>query len=98
MTVKHFKNFQKFHMYAAISLITSTSMAVSFQKACDQSFTLWGSILPNVKKKKKQNKTKKIKDNLKVTEPLSNLGVKLSNVSTQYQYIVNQGGTAQQFL
>ena len=97
MTVKHFKNFQKFHMYAAISLITSTSMAVSFQKACDQSFTLWGSILPNVKKTK-QNKTKKIKDNLKVTEPLSNLGMKLSNFSSQYQYIVNQGGTAQQFL
>ena len=61
MTVKHFKNFQKFHMYAAISLITSTSMAVSFQKACDQSFTLWGSILPNVKKKK--NKTKQDKEN-----------------------------------
>ena len=75
-------------------------MAVSFQKACDQSFTLWGSILPNVKKKNKtkQNKTKKIKDNLKVTEPLSNLGMKLSNFSSQYQYIVNQGGTAQQFL
>ena len=98
MTVKHFKNFQKFHMYAAISLITSASMAVSFQKACDQSFTLWGSILPNVKTKTKQNKTKKIKDNLKVTEPLSNLGMKLSNFSSQYQYIVNQGGTAQQFL
>ena len=61
MTVKHFKNFQKFHMYAAISLITSTSMAVSFQKACDQSFTLWGSILPNVKKK--TNKTKQDKEN-----------------------------------
>ena len=60
MTVKHFKNFQKFHMYAAISLITSTSMAVSFQKACDQSFTLWGSILPNVKKNK-QNKTRQRK-------------------------------------
>ena len=58
MTLKHFKNFQKFHMYAAISLITSTSMAVSFQKACDQSFTLQGSILPNVKK---QNKTRQRK-------------------------------------